>query len=125
MFYDNDVMQCVLCGHTQFATADKCLLCGGELKMADEEISSALKSKYRKMHEKAQADKVQKSLDNLHCDKLNYSKNEKNKPKCPLCHSTNIRKISTTKRVVHGYAFGLFSNTARSQWECLDCSNKF
>lgn len=46
-------------------------------------------------------------------------------PKCPICQSPNIRKISSAKRVAHGYAFGLFSNTARSQWECLNCGNKF
>lgn len=46
-------------------------------------------------------------------------------PKCPLCQSPNIRKIPKTKRAIHGYAYGLFSNTARSQWECLNCGNKF
>lgn len=46
-------------------------------------------------------------------------------PKCPVCGSPNIHKISVTKRVVSGAAFGLFSKTARSQWECSNCGNKF
>ena len=46
-------------------------------------------------------------------------------PRCPLCQSPNIKQISAVKRAAHGYAFGLFSNTARSQWECLNCGNKF
>ena len=51
--------------------------------------------------------------------------NPKHQPKCPVCSSPNIRKISLGKRAVHGTAFGLFSKTARSQWECLNCGNKF
>lgn len=46
-------------------------------------------------------------------------------PKCPTCQSPNIHKLSTSKRAVHGLAFGLFSKTARSQWECKDCGNKW
>lgn len=46
-------------------------------------------------------------------------------PKCPTCGSTNIKKISTVSRVTHGYAFGLFSKTARSQFECKNCGYKW
>lgn len=46
-------------------------------------------------------------------------------PKCPTCQSSNIHKLSVTKRMTHGLAFGLFSKTARSQWECKDCGNKW
>lgn len=48
-----------------------------------------------------------------------------NQPKCPLCQSSNIQQISTIKRATHGMAFGLLSTTARSQWECKNCGNKF
>lgn len=51
--------------------------------------------------------------------------NSVNQPKCPLCQSTNIHQISLVKRGVHAVSFGLFSTTARSQWECLNCGNKF
>lgn len=46
-------------------------------------------------------------------------------PHCPTCNSTNIKKITTTKRITHGAMFGLFSKTARSQWECKNCGNKW
>lgn len=46
-------------------------------------------------------------------------------PHCPTCGSTNIKKLSTTKRITHGAMFGLFSKTARSQWECKNCGNKW
>lgn len=48
-----------------------------------------------------------------------------NIPKCPTCGSTNISKISGIKRAVLGYAFGLFSKTARSQFECKNCGYKW
>ena len=46
-------------------------------------------------------------------------------PKCPICSSPNIHKISIPKRAVRGAMFGLFSKTARSQWECKNCGNKW
>jgi len=46
-------------------------------------------------------------------------------PQCPTCHSSNIRKISDMKRALHGYAFGIFSKTAFSQFECENCGYKW
>ena len=46
-------------------------------------------------------------------------------PKCPMCQSPNIRKLTAAKRITHGLAFGLFSKTARSQWVCDNCGNKW
>lgn len=48
-----------------------------------------------------------------------------NIPRCPICQSVNIVHISTLKRISHGFAFGLFSKTARSEWECKNCGSKF
>ena len=46
-------------------------------------------------------------------------------PKCPTCGSTNVCKIPEFDRAVYGLAFGLFSKTARSQFECRNCGYKF
>ena len=46
-------------------------------------------------------------------------------PKCPTCSSTNIKKISDLSKGVHALAFGLFSKTARSQFECKTCGYKW
>lgn len=51
--------------------------------------------------------------------------NNFNIPKCPTCNSTKIKKISATKKVAHGLAFGLFSKTAFSQFECNNCGYKW
>lgn len=44
-------------------------------------------------------------------------KPDPNIPRCPVCRSPEIQKIGAGKRAMHGAAFGLFSKTARSQWE--------
>ena len=56
------------------------------------------------------------------CKMLPYTGNL---PTCPTCHSTNVKKISFAKGYLHWRAFGLFSKTARSQWECKNCGTKF
>lgn len=57
-----------------------------------------------------------------------YSK-KSNPPKpqqhCPVCNSTNIQKISVASKAVGAGLFGIFSKTARSQFECKDCGYKF
>lgn len=48
-----------------------------------------------------------------------------NTPKCPTCGSANIKKISATKKLGGVIGFGIFSKTARSQFECLNCKYKW
>ena len=61
----------------------------------------------------------QKNLQNTH------QQQESNVPKCPTCGSTNIRKISASRKMLGAIGFGLLSKTARSQWECSNCGNKW
>lgn len=46
-------------------------------------------------------------------------------PKCPTCGSTNAKKISAMSKVAGASMFGLFSKTARSQFECNNCGYKW
>lgn len=46
-------------------------------------------------------------------------------PHCPTCNSTNIKRISTASKAVGVGLFGIFSKTARSQFECKDCGYKW
>lgn len=50
---------------------------------------------------------------------------ESNRPKCPTCGSTNIRKIPTSKKISGGLMFGLFSSDVRKTFECLNCKYKW
>ncbi len=49
----------------------------------------------------------------------------RNIPKCPTCGSTNVKRISDTKKATHAIAFGIYSKTAFSQFECEDCHYKW
>lgn len=54
------------------------------------------------------------------------AKDEKqNIPKCPTCGSTNIKKISGTKRFVSTGIFGLASSNIGKNMECRSCGAKW
>lgn len=48
-----------------------------------------------------------------------------NQPHCPTCGSTDIIKISAAKKAMGAGLFGLFSKTAKSQFECKNCGYKW
>lgn len=48
-----------------------------------------------------------------------------NKPKCPYCKSSNIKKISTVSRLVSTTLFGLGSKKLGKQFHCCDCGADF
>lgn len=50
---------------------------------------------------------------------------ESNTPKCPTCGSTNIEKISLTKKAFGGAMFGLFSSDVRNSMHCKNCGAKW
>lgn len=53
------------------------------------------------------------------------SEQNDNKPKCPTCGSTNIRKISTLNRAVSIGTLGLLSGKIGKNYECLNCKAKW
>lgn len=50
---------------------------------------------------------------------------ENNVPKCPYCHSTNIKKITNTSKVVNTALFGIFGQKRKHQWHCNNCNSDF
>ena len=50
---------------------------------------------------------------------------ESNLPKCPTCGSTNIEKISLTKKAVGGFMFGILSSDVRKTMHCKKCGYKW
>lgn len=49
-----------------------------------------------------------------------------NKPKCPICQSTNLSKISATKKAMKVAAFGIFGMGDNGKtWKCNNCGSKF
>lgn len=56
---------------------------------------------------------------------LMVKKQPSNLPKCPTCNSTNIKKISAVSKAGGMFMFGIFSKTAKSQFQCEDCGYKW
>lgn len=46
---------------------------------------------------------------------------EKSKPHCPTCGSTNITKISGTSKAASVALWGIFSQKVKKQWHCNSC----
>lgn len=50
---------------------------------------------------------------------------EQNVPKCPTCGSTNVNKISTTKKAMGFLTVGVFSSNLGKTMECKNCGYKW
>ena len=49
-----------------------------------------------------------------------------NKPKCPICNSTNIKKISGLSKAGSVALFGVFAvGKVSKQWKCSNCGSEF
>ena len=47
-------------------------------------------------------------------------------PKCPICHSPNIHKITTGTKVARAAIWGIFAlPKAGKQWKCDNCGSEF
>ena len=108
-----------LCGTKYDLPVTKCTaknkkwksICGFDYRAIDdaEEIAKMNEEKERKQEELLSQQPLQ----------------PQNIPKCPTCGSTNIRKISTTRKVAGAMGFGFLSKTAKSQFECKNCGYKW
>lgn len=47
------------------------------------------------------------------------------KPKCPICNSTNVEKLSFTKKAISICGLGILSNKIGKQWHCDNCKSDF
>lgn len=45
--------------------------------------------------------------------------------RCPFCNSTNVNKISGTKKAMSIIGFGILSNKIGKQWHCNNCKSEF
>ncbi len=76
-------------------------------------------------------EKAQKDFKKYQKDKLSRIKMEKEMtdykkrtaPKCPMCGSTNIEKISTASRAVSVATVGLASGKIGKQYKCKNCKH--
>lgn len=71
--------------------------------------------------------KYQKQIEDRQLKQTSYqsSSQSANIPKCPTCGSTNIKKISGSKRWLSVGTVGLASGSIGKSMECKNCGYKF
>lgn len=56
----------------------------------------------------------------------NTSQQNQNVPKCPICQSTDLKKISAGKKIAKVAMFGVFGMGDNGKtWICNNCGSKF
>ena len=48
-----------------------------------------------------------------------------NKPKCPTCNSSNLKKISLTSKAINTAVFGIFGTKRHKQFHCNNCGDEW
>ena len=62
-----------------------------------------------------------KSINNNNQQSQIYQQPIQNKPKCPTCSSTNLKKISTVSKAVNTAMFGLLGTKRNKTFHCNNC----
>lgn len=139
------LLKCCECGYEVSEYADKCQNCGCPIEiiknkaMENKRIENALSSsecpccKVNKKHIIKNGVETCGVCGYIYDDKFKNDRfgkqfaktNSTNQPKCPTCGSTNIEKISLTKKATGGLLFGIFSSDVRKQMHCKDCGYKW
>lgn len=130
---------CPKCGKITNVNKEQCLFCGYQMNETQYtfkeylnntvDIKQKIKEEYidnspefdeelAKKREK-ENEKVLRSTESC------VSTQSKNIPKCPTCGSTNVNKISTTKKATGFLAVGVFSSNLGKTMECKNCGYKW
>lgn len=134
---------CPKCGNIEtLGISDTCDYCGTQLKETEyifedvvergdvkPEIRKAIFEKYIKNNPLYSEEAVKDREEKESRERLNlpssYKPKEGNIPKCPICGSTNIKRITTANRAVSVLTLGILSGKIGKNYECLDCKAKW
>ena len=100
----NEFKKCPKCGKEYVAFMDHCIQCGYKTEKYINRMNDL----------KNTIDEEQKT-----------SSSQVNLPHCPVCHSTNVKKISGASRATSVIGFGIFSKKIGKQWYCNNCKSYF
>lgn len=106
------IRKCILCGREYVKPQAICPKCNMPLmKLSDYERLDMESNRAKLQKEVERQEKVQR---------------EQNKPKCPICQSTNLSKITTTSKAGKIALFGIFGMDDNGKtWKCNNCGSKF
>ena len=114
-------MRCPKCGKVYPANVRNCTNhnCKLELLISESEYNRRFNSVTYKTYKDLANDYVKNKELAKQQDK------ETNISKCPICGSTNLKKLSFTNKAISVGVFGLLSNKINKTWECKNCKSTF
>lgn len=110
---------CPKCGHSFPEDWDECNEC--EVELIYEEKDRVLE--LSEMDKKYYNYKSQVYMEE-ECSKRER-REKTNIPKCPVCGSTNLKKLDALNRGASVFLWGLGSNKINKTWECKNCKSTF
>ena len=143
MALNHKIRCCKKCGHIEMWQKELypvCQYCNYELTDTEyilqdvlerggikPEIQKAIFEKYIKNSSTYSEEAVKDREEKESWERINLpsSYKPKNTPKCPTCGSTNVEKISTTKKAVGFVAVGIFSSNFGKTMRCKQCGYKW
>lgn len=110
----------------QKTTFDADVLLALDKLKADDPIEFALKmAQFKQTAETIKQTEIAEKEQKSSLAALKASQKNADKPKCPTCGSTNVKKISGTKRWVGTGLFGLASSDLGKTMQCNSCGYKW
>ena len=144
MALNHKIRCCKKCGHIEMWQKELypvCQYCNYELTDTEyilqdvlerggikPEIRKAIFEKYIKNSPLYSEEAVKDREEKEGRERLNLpsSYTPKNTPKCPICQSTNLSKITTAQKAGKIVLFGIFGMGDNGKtWECNNCGSKF
>lgn len=146
MAFDHPVRYCPKCGNIEMWQPELvpvCEYCKSELIATEyilkdviehgdvkPEIRKAIFEKYIKDNPMYSEEAVKDREEKESRERLNlpssYKTKQQNIPKCPICQSTNLSKITNTRKAGKIALFGIFgAGDLGKTWKCNNCGSKF
>lgn len=129
------LIKCIECGKEISDKSKSCPHCGCPTIVSIRELEkeSQIAENQDKLFYKCPLCKKEFKEGVLRCDVCKYTSiilpvhntKELNIPKCPTCGSTNIRRISGSKKAASIIGFGILSSNLGKTYECLNCKHKW
>lgn len=121
---------CPKCGHSFPEDWDECNECEVELIYEAKDRELNLSQEEREYYDKKSRGYLNQEFvkrgESLTFEAYPYKQNkERYIPKCPICGSTNLKKLSFTNKAISVGVFGLLSNKINKTWECKNCKSTF
>lgn len=121
---------CPKCGHSFPEDWDECNECEVELIYEAKDRELNLSQEEREYYDKKSRGYLNQEFvkrgESLTFEAYPYKQNkEQYIPKCPICGSTDLKKLTALNRGMSTLMWGLGSNKIGKTWECRKCKSTF